>query len=305
MRIGGVKISHVVEAAGRHAIPFRTTIRAIRRRSRPYEDDPQNSGWCVYQGLEQIAAVLASGTRIQGATVLEFGSGWLPLIPTLYHLAGAAHLIMTDIDRLMDAQTTMRARRIVGARLPEVAEFLGETVETLEARLATPMVTDYLVPWNAENQAANSIDIVFSRATLEHVPPQLLTHFFSHFHRMIRPGGATVHSVDNSDHWQHRDRTLSRVNFLRFDDRDLFWRFGQFNPQGYQNRFRHSDYIDMLERAGFRVDVAWGNPDPQCIRDLQDIPLNKRFQNKTKEDLATLTSLFIARKPGDGKPAAC
>ncbi|WP_019016342.1 hypothetical protein [Elioraea tepidiphila] len=73
------------------------------------------------------------------------------------------------------------------------------------------------------------------------------------------------------------------------------------NTQGFQNRLRHSDYRALLEAAGFRILRAEGTPDPQCLADLGTLPLARRSRDKPAEDLAILTLLFVAIKPG---PAA-
>lgn len=302
MRIGQVKVVHAVQAAGRHVMPFRRSLRRLRRALRPYEDDPGCTHYCITNGLEQIAALRNAGFTAEGRTVLEFGSGWHPLIPWLFQIAGAREVILTDIDRLMDARTMEKARLMVRSRSEDVARGLGMTEEEVVRALDAPLRHTYLVPWDAAAHPAESVDIVFSRATFEHIPTGQLRHFLSQFHRILRRGGAMCHLIDNSDHWQHRDRSLSRVNFLRFDDRHPFWRLGQINPQGYQNRLRHDDYQRMMEQLGFRIEAAHGTPDAQCLRDLPGIPLNHRFLDKTPEDLAVLTSLIVASKglPGPG-----
>lgn len=141
------------------------------------------------------------------------------------------------------------------------------------------------------------MDLVISRATLEHVPEDQLRVFLAQFHRILRPGGATCHLIDNSDHWQHDDKSLSRVAFLRYEETDWVWRLAQMNTQGFQNRLRHSDYRALLEEAGFRTVLAQGTPDPKCLDDLRSLPLAARFRGKPAEDLAILTSLYVAVKP--------
>jgi SAM-dependent methyltransferase len=297
MRHNGVQVAHLAEAALRHAIPFRKALRSLKRRLRPYGDNASNSHYCITNGLEKIAALRDAGFDVRGKTVLEFGSGWLPLIPLLFHMAGAARLTLTDIDRLMDDQTIQRARGIVRGRIDEISAALQQPREALLARLEVPMVQDYLVPWDATAHPAGSVDLVISRATFEHVPEAQIAFFLREFHRILRPGGMTAHLVDNSDHWQHRDRALSRINFLRFEDGDPFWKLGQFNPQAFQNRLRHDDYVRLLQDAGFELRAALGEPDPKCLGDLAELPLAARFQGHAPRDLAVLISLFVAQKP--------
>jgi len=294
MRVQGIRVAHVVEAAAKHAMPFRRSLRGLRRRFRPVGEERGKTGYCIQNGLEQIAALREAGFEMEGRVALEFGTGWLPLIPWLLHLAGAREVVLTDIDRLMDAETMENARRLVGERLDDAARVLGRPRAALEARLATPMAYRYLVPWDAAAHPSGSVDLVLSRATFEHVPLAQLCHFFAEFHRILAPGGMMTHVIDNSDHWQHRDPSLSRLNFLQIDGRSLFWRLAQFNPQGFQNRLRHDDYIRLMEAHGFRVAVARGEPDPRSLADLPGLPLQPEFRAKAPRDLAVLISLFVA-----------
>jgi hypothetical protein len=100
--------------------------------------------------------------------------------------------------------------------------------------------------------------------------------------------------VDNSDHWQHGDRSISRVNFLRFSDSVFRWTY--LNGLNYQNRLRHSEYVQMLRRAGFEILRDDKDVDSGSLEALKTLPLDDRFRRFTAEDLATLSSYLVARK---------
>jgi len=288
---------HLANAVVRGLIPFQPLLRGLKRRFVPYEDDPDNSDYCVTNGLEQLSALRETGFLVQNAEILEFGSGWLPLIPLLFRLAGARRLILTDVAKLMDEQTTARAKAVITQRLGDVAKVLRQPKDTLAAQLHAPFPYDYLVPWDAASHPARSVDFIISRAVFEHVPENRLRFFIAQFHRILRPGGAMCHVIDNSDHWQHSDRSLSRVEFLRFEEDDLIWRLAQLNDQAYQNRLRHGDYRRLITEAGFDIVQTHGDPDPKCLEDLTRLPLSSRFRSSDPRDLAVLNSLFVARKP--------
>ncbi|WP_198369864.1 class I SAM-dependent methyltransferase [Roseomonas rosulenta] len=291
-----MKLHAVANSALRGVLPFQGALRRLKRRLRPYRDDPANSDYCLTQGLEQIEALRAAGVAIEGSDVLEFGSGWVPIIPLVFALAGARRVILTDVARLMDEHTTERAKEVIAGRIHDVATVLRQTADELWLRLRTPFTPSYLVPWDAETHPTKSVDIVISRAVLEHVPAETIRHFLGQFHRILRPNGAMCHVIDNSDHWQHRDRSLSRVDFLRYEDNGWRWRVAQVNEQSFQNRLRHSDYRRMLAEAGFTIAGEVGTPDARCLVDLQDLKLARRFQGRDMDDLAILESLFVARK---------
>jgi SAM-dependent methyltransferase len=292
-----MKATHLAAMAIRGLMPFQPALRRLKRKFSPYQDNRANSDYCITNGLEQLAALREAGISITGATVLEFGSGWLPLIPMLFHLAGAGRLILTDIERLMDVRTEAMARARIMARLDDIAAALAAPREVLLARLDS-FAAEYHAPWDPAAHPAEDVDLVISRATFEHVPEPQLRVFLAEFHRILRPGGATCHVIDNSDHWQHKDSSLSRVEFLRYEETSWAWRFAQVNPQGFQNRLRHTDYRALLQHAGFQVVLECGRPEPGCLGNLKRLPLASRFRGHPAEDLAILTSLFVALKPG-------
>lgn len=45
-----MRLHHLAEAVGRGMLPFQPTLRQLKRRFFPYEDDPSNSDYCVIQG---------------------------------------------------------------------------------------------------------------------------------------------------------------------------------------------------------------------------------------------------------------
>lgn len=286
--------SVVLKSALKSALPFQPWLRRIKRRWIPYQDDPANSRFALQQGLRLIDLLLASQTGLC-ADVLEIGTGWLPIVPLLFRLAGARRLILTDVERLMDRQTIARARAVIRANMPAISAVLQKTDAELTATLEADFPFEYRVPWDSRSHPAASADIVFSRAVLEHVPPVVLERLVTGLGRILRPGGVMCHAVDNSDHWEHRDKSLSRLDFLRYEE-GWFWRLACRNTQAYQNRLRHSDYLRLFAAHGWTAIVADGTPDERCLRDLETLPLALAFRHYDHQDLAILTSYFVFRR---------
>ena len=283
----------MVKRLAKSVVPFQDDVRRLKRRLVPYNDTVDNGAMALGVGLHQIRLLREAGADLTG-DVLELGTGWLPIVALLFHLAGARHLVLTDIRRLMDGSTVARAKRLVAACLPQIAAEFATTAAALQARLDQPMSYRYLVPWHAAQQADCSLDIIVSRTVLEHVPADVLEDYLRQFWRVLRPGGVMCHNVDNSDHWEHQDKSIGRLNFLRYEDGPL-WRLA--SASAYQNRLRHSDYLAMFDRTGWTTALADGPPDEQCLRDLETLPLATRFRNRDPRDLAVLSSNFVVRKP--------
>jgi hypothetical protein len=133
---------------------------------------------------------------------------------------------------------------------------------------------------------------VTSRTVLEHVPPPVVAAIFHEARRVLRPGGLMLHDIDHSDHWSHRDQRLSAVNFLQYPD--WLFRLTCANPQNYQNRLRHSEYIGMLGNAGFLVKRQQCTVNSGCVTVLSKMRIARRFRSFDPADLATTCSILLA-----------
>jgi SAM-dependent methyltransferase len=155
----------------------------------------------------------------------------------------------------------------------------------------------YLAPCDCRklDMPGGSIDVITSRAVLEHIPPAVITDIFKESLRVLKPGGAACHFVDNSDHWEFEDKTISRTNFLQFSD--SVFRLTCLNAQHYQNRLRHSEYVDGLQATGFDLVRAEREVDMKSVATLKQMSVDRRFLKFGVEDLATITSYLLALKP--------
>jgi hypothetical protein len=146
---------------------------------------------------------------------------------------------------------------------------------------------------------AGEIDIVSSRAVLEHIPRGVLVEIFKEFARLLTPGaGYMCHIIDNSDHWAHGDHRLSMLNFLRYTDRT--WKWFAKNPLDFMNRMRHTEYLKLLRDAHFDVVLDLSRADEAALKDLDDIPLSPEFRPFPRADLAILTSRLVAVRSNEG-----
>jgi SAM-dependent methyltransferase len=275
------------------ALPFQDQFRRVTRKMRPYRADPGNTYQALQQGLRQVRLLRECGANLSGS-VLELGTGWLPVVPLLFRLAGASRLLFTDIHRLMDERTIEEAKRVLRESAPRLTGELGLSESQFRERLDRPLPYDYLVPWNPRDLADASVDVVISRTVLEHIPADVLEGYMPEFARILRPGGMMCHLIDNSDHWQHHDKRLSRLHFLRYKD-GLFWRM--LCVRRSQNRLRHSDYMKLFERHGFTPLFVEGKPDGRSLEDLKSLPLAAPFRGRDAADLAILTTTVVLRRP--------
>ncbi|MGQ0665969.1 MAG: class I SAM-dependent methyltransferase [Nitrospiraceae bacterium] len=287
-------------------IPVQERARTIKRRISPHqlEIDVRT----LKQGLQQVRMLKTSGCDPSSKDYLELGTGWSPIIPVVFYLAGCKSLTLVDRQRLMDDHTFQATCRQLIGHSQEISEKLKIQKETVENKLVIlsnlPLKSalreincNYLAPYDLleTNIPDQSIDVVTSRAVLEHIPPRIVRSLFGEFNRLLRKDGAMCHIIDNSDHWEHNDKSIPRLNFLKYSQ-TTFGLMSAMNPLDYQNRLRHSEYKKMIEDAGFRVVYDESSPDEKAMTDLKSIRINPFFNQFSEDDLAILTSCIVVRK---------
>lgn len=280
-------------------LPFQPQLRRLKDTLLGYERRPGTDANTIREGLRFIEWL----GDISGATVLEIGTGWQPMIPILFTLAGAK-VYMTDLHRLMRNDTFAAALAAIRENATEIAQRLNVSSAAVEQVVAkggcefTGRLRDlgltYLAPCDCRrlDLPAASLDVVTSHAVLEHVPPHVIRDIFLEAKRLLRPGGRMIHLVDHSDHWSHRDRRITGVNFLQYSDR--VFQLTCVNPQNYQNRLRHPDYLEMLRNAGFTVTREQRLVPPACLDGVRAMKVAPRFRELAVDDLATTESIFLA-----------
>ncbi len=296
----------VIDSA-KGVLPFQTQLRRLKDRISPYQPNFHRDLNTISQGIRQVQWV--SGILpIKGASVLEVGSGWEPMIPLLYSLAGAAQVFLTDRNVLLRPETFTAALHSLRTQRQMLLDGLNPDPKVLDYALreapGIPMEDRlkemrliYMAPCDCRqlNLGDACLDVVTSRACLEHIPPEVIQEIFHESYRLLKPEGVACHLVDHSDHWQHGDKNLSRVNFLKYPDSQFRWTY-LFNSLNYQNRLRHPEYIEMLQQAGFRLVREEHTVDEASLGHLAQMHLAERFRKFSNEDLATSDSLLLAVK---------
>jgi SAM-dependent methyltransferase len=239
---------------------------------------------------------------------LELGTGWSPVILLIFSLAGCKSLTLVDSQRLMDRHSfreTCQKLLIHKDKISQKLQVASIDIEKRLGKLSTmsfeaaliELQCHYLAPYNLLNKdiAENSYDIITSRAVLEHVPPQIVRNIFFEFNRILRPNGYMCHIIDNSDHWEHIDKSIGRLNFLKYSQA-VFDLISSMNPLDYQNRLRHSQYKKMLEDTGFKIVCDASPSDEKSLADLKTMQIHPTFSQFVREDLAILVSYLVAAK---------
>lgn len=288
----------------KNTVPGFDFARTLKRALVPYTTDGGNDAGLVRSVLEQVSALRHQGVEVAGKTVAEIGSGWVPMTPLLYRMAGAAKIITADVKKLMDRRTFGHAVRFIDGNLDAIADRAKFDIRPFERsrivyepslplpELLAANAIDYRVPFNFENLEDGSADIIVSHSVLEHIPTDVLSRLLARCRSILRPGGLMVHNIDLSDHFQQYDKSISRLNFLRYED--SLWKWTQLGSHLYMNRLRRFEYLDMFDDAGFKVLSATAGTRPDTTAELQTMPICSRYRNVPLDELAILSSTVVA-----------
>jgi len=244
---------------------------------------------------------------IPGATIVEIGTGWYPVLPMCFSFAGAAHIKTYDIHRHISPKLTKRALTCIEPHLASIAQFCAPGPTGVQQKyrqllqasgideLLRRAGIEYFAPGDARQTGlpANSVDLVYSNSVFEHVPRQAILEILRESQRTLKPGGLALHNIGCNDHYAFFDRNISFVNFLRFTEAE--WRPWN-NSLQYQNRLRPPQFLALAAEAGLKVIYTRTHVRPGSREALAQLAIAPEFREFSPEDLATTTLDFISQK---------
>ncbi len=255
--------------------------------------------------------ILAQNNHIVGKTLLEIGTGHAPIVPIVFFLSGAESIITIDLNRRLDIDITRTSLKWMLENRNMLAEMYAEIVKPslwnerfhiIEQFWSDPDLflskanIQYLAPANAAKTklSEKSIDYIFSISVLEHIPEEIICKIGIESKRILRDDGLIIHLIDLSDHFQHQDHSITKINFLRFSKKE--WMQIANNEFAYCNRMRKSDYLAMFEKLrldAVKIESELDNESIEALR--KSFPLHKEFTHYDSEDLCT-SLLYITLK---------
>ncbi len=248
------------------------------------------------------------GVGLAGLSYMEIGTGWVPILPVCYALAGARSVATFDLNRHLNARLTLRMVALLEPLLPSISEAGAQPLSVVEAAFADLRASattgelfrrariDYRAPANATLSGLpdDSVDVVFSNNVLEHVPGPDIVRMMHESRRILRRGGLAIHCVNPGDHYAYFDRSITTINYLTYSDRQwAFWN----NRLLYQNRLRPVDFIRMTQNAGFDIVLQRNRPRAELLSKLPLMDIASEFDRYPPEELCCTSIGFVARKP--------
>ena len=236
---------------------------------------------------EQVTHFLA------GKTLLEYGPGDVPGVAALMVAAGADKVYC--VDRFPLVRLEAKNARVLDELRAALPEASGRRLQMAlrEPRDAAagfdPARLEVLVRPNGASGLVDCVDLVYSRAVLEHVNDIEAT--FADMVRAMRPGATAVHLVDLRSHGLHERNPL---DFLC--PPPWLWHL-MFSAKGVPNRWRIDRYRSLLQ--GLPVEVL--ALEPTARAETGDVgrvraALAAPFRALSDDDLAWLGFWLVFRK---------
>jgi SAM-dependent methyltransferase len=259
--------------------------------------------------VRMLQMLQACGFTVEGSRCLEVGTGHIPALPFLYHLAGAKSILTVDLyPRLQWSEMGASLRQLI-SREDELVESYGGLVEEADLRrrvaamgrfLERPQEffehagIRYLAPGDAAavDAADGSFDLHTSTNVLEHIPPPVIADILEEAHRLLGEHGLACHTIDPGDHF-NSPGGVSAVNFLQFSEEQ--WDRIAGNQFAYHNRMRYPQFLDAFENAGLRVIDAGASIDEKAMQALKDgLTVDPVFAGFTPEELSSVRVAILA-----------
>jgi SAM-dependent methyltransferase len=230
---------------------------------------------------------------LRGKIVLEYGPGNVPGVALLMFAYGAERVICVDRFPLLSfSEQNSRTLDALLERLPEAIRRRAETaLRRVDGRVFSfdPGAITYLVRKSGLAGLPGSVDLVISRAVLEHVDDLPAT--FADMEASLRAQGTAIHLVDLRSHGMHQENPL---DFLSWPP--ALWRI-MHSHKGVPNRWRVTHYREVLKQG--RLSVQRLSPTAHAaVSDVAAVRphLARPFQAISDEELAWLGFWLVCRK---------
>lgn len=238
---------------------------------------------------------------------LEIGTGWYPIVPVSLFLLGADKIYSVDISFLTSKErvkTTLKKfiecnnqeqlKNYIDynkERFNAIISILDEYEKLTFDEVLQKLNLNYLIE-DARNLSLpeNSIDLINSNNTFEHIYPEILKPILKDFKRVVKKNdGVMSHFIDMSDHFAHFDKSINIYNFLKFSDKEWKRIDNSIQPQ---NRIRIYDYKQIY----FELDIPISEESSRKgnLDELKSVFLADKFKNFPLEEIAKSHCHFIS-----------
>ena len=193
--------------------------------------------------------IMLSGEDIEGKTFFEVGTGRVLISEVIYWLHGAEKTYTYDLNNYLKPELNLKTvsellnadeyqdvrSRFSASRLALLRE-LSDSELLDDESLCELCSIHYHAPADASRTKLpdRCVDFHVSHHVFEHIPSAVLSNILSEAKRIISSPGVLVHKIDYIDHFWYADKSISKINFLKYSD--MAWKLIAGNRYMYMNR---------------------------------------------------------------------
>ena len=248
--------------------------------------------------LAEMIALVRQYVALDGATVVEVGTGWNAINPLMLSLLGAHTVYTFDHVRHIRYSEVKHVIESIQDSLEEIARASSLPIATLRERIAliasASSLADLLrsarIVYRAPGDAAHtglsseSVDLFYSYAVLEHVPDEVVNALTIEARRVLKKTGVAFHAIGEHDHYVDFDSAISKVNFLQYPE--WAWKLFVKNRISYHNRMREKQFLGVFHLHGAQVRYLRSFVDEHDVDALKTMKIDRRFIGMSSRELA-------------------
>lgn len=238
---------------------------------------------------------------------LELGTGWYPIIPVMLFLHGArkiqtidlnAHLTLDTLQLSFDQLIVEKEKGALDQQFPGMRKDRWEKFMAVAASARSQSLPAVLAALQIESivgdarqlpMTDDSIDLICSNNTFEHIFPDVLAGILAAFKRVLKPDGVMSHFIDLSDHFAHFDPSINIYNFLRFSQKQWDLIDNDIQPQ---NRWRWPQYQALYQVLGISIKEESIRKGDVAL--LREVPVHEEWSKYSEEELAISHGYLIS-----------
>lgn len=251
---------------------------------------------CFYEYFQVIGANTEQiDNFLSNKRILEYGPGDIPGVGLLMYAHGAEHVVC--VDRFPLVSMSQKNIAVLHNLVSGLHGKIRERAQAAFNEKGNPASgfskhsIQYLVCQSGLSGLINDVDMIVSRAVLEHVDDLGAT--FADMRSALRDTGMAIHQIDLKSHGLHRRNPL---DFLTWPARAWSLMYGH---KGVPNRWRVDKYRSVIAEAGLSTMTMY----PTVLAQKEDIRevrpyLAEPFRAISDDDLSWLGFWLVVNKIG-------
>jgi SAM-dependent methyltransferase len=259
--------------------------------------------WHLLNAKETLELIERHHAIRSGDRLLEIGTGWAHWEATVIRLFYDVEITLFDtwdnrqleaykryfglFEKVIDKELALDAAR--SARAHKLLQVIAKAHSFDEIYRAFGF--RYVVDPNGtlKQFQGEAFSVIFSLNVFEHIHRAILPEFIQDLHRLLKPGGYSIQSINLGDHLAYYDATVSQKNYLRYSDK--VWRRFFENDVQYINRVQRPEWLELFRKAGLELveEIA-------VSTDIDSIKVHQTYENLEESDLQCFNLVLIHKR---------